>query len=428
MKIDQTGKFQVGGLKATYVLTICSLLYAFNYADRYVMAVVLQPMKIELGLTDLQMGIINAAFNFGAVICLLPIAHFVDTWSRRKMIGLMAIGWSMFTLFTGMAGGYIQLILARLGVGMGESGFIAGGTALVSASYAPEKRARKLAIFSTFVTVGVLSAYIGGGYVSAKFGWRVPFYFFGIPGVILGVLAFFMQDYSTAKADGSAVAHESVWKNLAYIFKIPSLVNIYIGALIFNLLLYAALTWIPALLMRAYGLKEDKAGMIMAVAATLPLIGYSVGGWWADKWHQKRSGGRMLVSAVCMAFVSISFLLMLSVTWDLFNKPLMIFSMIMFVVFGFTPSMVLPGYLATSQDVVKVSVKGLASGMAFLFATVGGLLGTIAVGALSDAFGGGYKGLSYALYVAALFGIPAAFFFWKSAGHVEEDMKKAKVS
>ena len=86
MAIQESGSFVVGGSRATYVLVICSLLNALAYADWQVMAVVLQPMKVDLGLSDVQVGIANTAYFIGIIVFTLPVAHLVDVWSRKKMI------------------------------------------------------------------------------------------------------------------------------------------------------------------------------------------------------------------------------------------------------------------------------------------------------------------------------------------------------
>jgi MFS family permease len=429
MKINQTEQFQVGGSKATFVLIICSLLYAVNYMDRQVMAVVLQPMKIDLGLSDLQMGVINSMFYVGVIFFCMPIAHFVDVWSRKKLIGLMALGWSAFTLATGFAGSYIHMIFARLGVGIGESGFTAGGTALIAASYPPEKRAFKLGIFNMFITVGLIFGFIGGGYISANMGgWRVPFYMFAIPGVILGILAFFMQDYTIKKEDGSAAKHDSFMNNFKTLLKVPTLRWLYLGAAMFALVVYSAMTWIPALLMRSYGIKEDKAGLISGIVGIMSLIGAPLGGFLADKWQKKRSGGRMRLAAVGIILSSIMFMLTLTATFDLGNKSLMIFSFIMLLVYGIVSGLSYPAMSATTQDVVTPNLKGLSAGTSFLALVLGGVFGPVMVGGISKAFGEGYKGLSYALYVTSAFGVLAAIFWWKASRHIDEDMKKVKVN
>lgn len=96
----------------------------------------------------------NAVFFLGVIVFTLPVAHYVDVWSRKKMIGLMAIVWSAFTLGTAWIGGFVGLLVTRFGVGAGEAGFQPGGTALVSASYPEEQRGLKLGIFNLFITVG----------------------------------------------------------------------------------------------------------------------------------------------------------------------------------------------------------------------------------------------------------------------------------
>jgi MFS family permease len=215
MKIKESPSFKIGGPRATYVLVICCLLYAIQYADWQVMSVVLEPMKLALGLSDGQAGLVGSVYFIGIILCSLPAAHLVDRWSRSKTIGVMAFVWSAFTLVTGTAAGLNALIISRFGVGAGAAGFPPGATALVSASYPEEKRAKVLGIFNSFITIGIIFGVIVGGYLSAHHGgWRTPFYIFAIPGIVLGILAFFMQDYRLQKEDGSVFVHDSLGRNL----------------------------------------------------------------------------------------------------------------------------------------------------------------------------------------------------------------------
>jgi MFS family permease len=113
MKISESEGFKIGGPRATYVLIICSLLYAIQYADWQVMSVVLEPMKLALGLSDGQAGLVGSVYFIGIILCSLPAAHLVDRWSRSKTIGVMAFVWSAFTLVTGTAAGLNALIISR---------------------------------------------------------------------------------------------------------------------------------------------------------------------------------------------------------------------------------------------------------------------------------------------------------------------------
>ena len=430
MKIEQSDQFRIGGPKATYVLVICSLLCAIRYADWQVMAVVLQPMKLELDLSDAQVGLVGSSFFLGIILFTLPVAHLVDIWSRKKTIGIMAISWSAFTLATGFAGGLAALLFARFGVGAGEAGVAPGGTALVSASYPEEKRAQKLGIFNMFITVGIIIGVTGGGYLSAHHGgWRTPFYVFAIPGVILGVLAFFMQDYRLKSADGSDFVHDSLASSIKQLWKIHTLRGTYLGLGMYAVLQISVLTWFPALLMRAYGIREDLAGAVMGAVTVIGLAGPILGGLIADRWQKKNPNGRIRLAAVSISAAAAFQLMLLLAALDVTNKPLMVFCAIMLPFYSVFAGMALPAIAATTQDVVPVKLRGLSWGAAMLaLYLLGGAWGPLLVGAISDRSGGGYQGLSLGLAVAALFGFVASGIWLRTARHVGEDIRKARAA
>ncbi len=425
MNIQQSDNFIVGGRRAAYVLLICSLLRAISYADWQVMSVVMEPMKLDLGLSDAQAGLVSSAFFFGIIVFTLPVAHLVDVWSRAKMIGLMAIFWSTFTLATGFVGGLTSLVLMRLGVGVGEAGFGAGGTALVSASYPRKTQGQKLGIFNVFVTIGVILGVVAGGYLSANHGgWRTPFLVFGIPGIVLGILAFFMQDYRLVEADGSAVVHGSLLANLKVLWKIRTLRWLYLGLGMYAVLQISVGTWLPSLLIRAYGIKEDKAGLVMGVVTIIGLAGPILGGILSDKWQQKYAGGRMRLAAISIAIASVLVWLVLIAAFDLNNTTLMYFCAAMMPLHSIFVGMALPAVAATSQEVVPPQLKGLSWGAATMaLFLLGGAWGPMLVGAVSDRFGGGYQGLSLGLAITGVFGLIAAWAWWMTAQHVDADTR-----
>lgn len=423
MNIHPSNNFTVGGRRAAYVLIICSLLRAISYADWQVMSVVMEPMKLDLGLSDAQAGLVSSAFFFGIIVFTLPIAHLVDVWSRAKMIGLMAIFWSTFTVATGFVGGLTSLVLMRLGVGVGEAGFGSGGTALVSASYPRKTQGQKLGIFNVFVTVGVILGVVAGGYLSANHGgWRTPFLVFGIPGIVLGILAFFMQDYRLVEADGSDVVHGSLLANLKQLWKIPTLRWLYLGLGMYAVLQISVGTWLPSLLIRAYGIKEDKAGLVMGIVTIIGLAGPILGGILSDKWQRKYAGGRMRLAAISIAIASVLVWLVLLAAFDLNNKPLMYFCAAMMPLHSIFVGMALPAVAATSQEVVPPQLKGLSWGAATMaLFLLGGAWGPLLVGAVSDHFGGGYEGLSLGLAITSVFGLIAAWAWFMTARHVDAD-------
>ena len=430
MKITESAEFEVGGIRASYVLIVCSLLNAISYADWQVMSVVLEPMKKDLGLTDAQVGILNSAYFIGIILFTMPIAHLVDVWSRKKMIGLMALAWSISTMATGFVGGFAALLITRFGVGLGEAGFMPGGTALVSASYPESKRGQKLGIFNMFVTVGVIVGVIGGGYLSVHHGgWRTPFIVFGIPGVVLGILAFFMQDYSLKKDDGSTFVHDPFLVNLKQLLKIPTLRWLYFGLGMYAVLQISVGTWFPSLLIRAYGIKEDKAGLVMGLVTIIGLAGPILGGILADRWQKTFSGGRMRLASLSIAVATVFMLLVLLAGFDLSNKPLMIFCAVMMPLHSVFVGMAFPAVAATTQDVVPDKFKGLAWGTAMMALFIlGGAWGPLMVGQVSDLLGGGYKGLAIGLSLTAVFGFISSWMWSRAARHVDDDTRLARLS
>ena len=298
----------------------------------------------------------------------------------------------------------------------------------MSASYPEEKRAKVLGIFNSFITIGIIFGVIVGGYLSANHGgWRTPFYIFTIPGIVLGILAFFMQDYRLQKEDGSVFVHDSLGRNLKTLAQIPTLRWLYVGLGMYAVLQISVGTWFPALLMRAYPIKEDVAGLVMGVVTIFGIAGPLLGGVLADRWQRKRPDGRMRLASLSIAVASVFALLVLLAAVDINNKPLMIFCAIMMPLHSISVGMAFPAVAATTQDVVPPKLRGLSWGVALVALFVlGGAWGPLLVGAVSDGFGGGYRGLALGLALAALFGFVASWLWFMSERHVERDTKRAK--
>ena len=150
-----------------------------------------------LKLTKTQVGWIQNFFLLSIGLFAIPVSYLVDRWSRKKGISLMALLWSVTTFVTGLGTGFASVVIPRVGVGVGEAGFGPGGTALIGASYKPEERGHKLGIFNMFIALGIVAGLLLGGFFAQKWGLAAPFFVFAVPGIILGILALFMQDYPT---------------------------------------------------------------------------------------------------------------------------------------------------------------------------------------------------------------------------------------
>jgi MFS family permease len=419
----ETGKpkeHQIGGWSAHYVLIVCTLLYAINYMDRQVFSVVLQPMKIDLGLTDAECGLASTVLILGMALFSFPIAHMVDRWSRKKSMGIMAILWSGFTFATGLAKNFIGVIIPRAFVGLGEAGFVPGGAAIISASYPKEKRGRAMGIFHIAIPLGAAAGVMIGGVISAQYGWRTPFYYFAIPGIILGILAFFMKDYKTAEPTGTEVGIKGFFQALGNVLKLPTIKWFYpaLGLTVF--MSTSVLIWMPSLIMRMLNVNESYAGMLVGGIGLAAIIGAPLGGFLSDFWRKKDPRGRMYVPAVANLIGAVLIVAVILLKFS----PL---GIAIAVLYGIAVSMAVPAFATVSQDIVPVAHKGLSMGLVvFAQYLFGGAWGPYVIGAVSDALGGGANGLSIAIMLSAIVGLIGGVFFIIAARTYPADADKVR--
>ena len=415
-------KFKEGGVHAYVTLVVLCLLFMVNFMDRQLISVVLEPMKKDIGLTDTQAGVIQTVFLLCIALFSFPIARLVDRWSRRKTIGIMAILWSVFTFVTGIGRNFIQVTLPRTLVAVGEAGFSSGGTALLSTGFPANMRSKILGIFNMMMPLGMIVGVVLGGYLSANFGgWRTPFYIFAIPGMILGIIAFFLRDYKTVDSVTSKEGR-GFFKDAGRLLKIPTLKWMYMGYGLHNFMVYAVLAWIPALFMRTLGIAEDKAGMITGLIAIASVIGAPLGGFIADSWQKKNGRARLLMPMIANILAVTAIILgMLALYFKLFTAAFIIIG-----VWGLGSVLGVGAVNAASQDVVTPNYRGTSWGLAIFFMYVLGGWSPVVIGIISDALGGGATGLQIAIGIASAISIPAALFCWLGSRHYVADMEKVK--
>lgn len=421
--------FGSGGRKARLILIVCMLLYMVNYMDRQVLSVVLEPMKADLGLTDTQAGILQTVFFLSMALLAFPISFFVDRWSRRKTVAIMAIVWSAATYVTGLGKSFLGVILPRIFVGAGEAGFSAGGTAWITAAYPPESRGKALGFFNVAIPVGAALGVMLGGYLSTHYGgWRTPFFVFAVPGIILGIIAYFLPDYKTIKEpERSSSSIKSIIADTMELWRIPSLKWLFIGYGFHNMMTFAFLAWAPALLMRSLKIPESQAGMILGGLGLFAIVGALTGGWLADAWQKRNNRGRMLLAAMADPIATIIFIvsmIFLQASTSLASVHFIAYA-IMALLYGTASVLGMPAVGAVTQDVVHPRLKGISWGMAmFCMYMLGGAWGPVLVGAISDRLGGGAAGLQTSLIIASLAGLLGGLCFWLSSRHYPVDCAK----
>ena len=390
-----------------------------NQMDRLVFSVVLQPMKIELGLNDTALGVLQTVFILSIALLAFPVSYLVDRWSRRKSISLMALIWSAFTFVTGLATNFWGVLFPRTLVGVGEAAFAPGGVAMITAAYPKEKRGKVAGVFVLAMSLGTALGVVLGGYLSAKFGWRTPFYIFAIPGIMLAIAAFFMRDYKTAQTDNGPVGN-NFFRSILELLKIKTFIWYLLGYAMFQVVTQPVLAWAPAYVMRAENVTEDKAGMIVAAIVVMSIIAAPLGGFIADWWQKKNARARMLFPAICSALCTVFMAGALALKLENLG-------FVLALLFGVFNVIGLPAMGIVSQEVVKPHQKSLSFGVTtFAMYLLGGAWAPAVVGAISDSLGGGATGLQIALLISCSGGLLGGLFLWIGSRYFVADSEKVK--
>ena len=178
-----------------YVLFVLTLVYAFNFIDRQIIGILSPFIKADLGLDDAQLGWLKGIyFALLYTVMGIPIAWLADRYSRVNIIAISLTLWSGFTAASGLAANYVQLAVARIGVGIGEAGGSPPSHSIISDLFPKEKRAGALAIYSLGIPFGVMLAFFASAFFlqGGTADWRTVMYSVGIPGVLLALLLKFI--------------------------------------------------------------------------------------------------------------------------------------------------------------------------------------------------------------------------------------------
>ncbi|MBT7245808.1 MAG: MFS transporter, partial [Proteobacteria bacterium] len=175
-----------------YALGLLTLVYTFNFVDRQLLAILQESIKADLLLSDSQLGLLTGfAFAVFYVLAGIPIARWADRSNRKNIIALAIGCWSFMTAISGLVQSYTQLLLARIGVGVGEAGGSPPAHSIISDIFPPENRASALAFYCTGINIGVLVGFLFGGWLNEVFSWRVAFFVVGAPGLIIALIVGF---------------------------------------------------------------------------------------------------------------------------------------------------------------------------------------------------------------------------------------------
>ncbi|MED5565212.1 MAG: MFS transporter, partial [Pseudomonadota bacterium] len=317
---------------------------------------------------------------------------------------------------------FAQLLLARIGVGVGEAGTSPPSHAVIADMYAPNERATPLAIFALGINIGLLMAFLVGGWVSHHYGWRIAFQVVALPGLLLAVVAMFsLRDPPRGLSDGhEAQKAPPLGEVTLYILHNKTLRQLIIGSTLVVTVGYGAIAWLPTYFVRAHAMTTIEVGQILALLIGIGGgIGTALGGHFADRLG-KRDVRWNLWLIILLALVGLPFsvgaYLATDATWAI---VLLAFPVSVGALY-FGPT------LAMLHTLVKPEMRSLASAILLFINNIIGLgLGPLMIGVLSDYFSADYgaRALPYAMVTSALLAIWASFHLWLAAGTLRADIE-----
>jgi MFS family permease len=409
---------------ARYVLGVLFVVYVFNFIDRQILAILLQPIKQDLHASDTAMGFLTGfAFALFYAVAGIPIARLADRRGRSMLIAAGLAVWSAMTAASGLAQTFTQLALARFGVGVGEAAGSPPAHSLIADYFSPRRRASAMAIYSSGLFVGVLFGYLIGGWINEFFGWRRAFFVVGLPGLAMALIVrLTVRDPPRGYADGlhDTGMTEPAAEVFRFLWRLRSFRHLSLAAALHAFASYGLAAWAPAFLMRVHAMGTGEVGTWLGpIAGLAGGTGTILGGFAADRLAARDVRWNMWLPAIgvslALPFSTLSYLSPQKLPALLFLVPATFFGAM-----WFGPTM------AMTQSLVKLRMRALASAMLlFVISLIGLGLGPLAVGVLSDLLAGpfGAQSIRYALLLAGVANVGAALHYVLAARTLRQDLQ-----
>lgn len=381
------------------VLAMLLLVYTFNFLDRQILGILVQPIKADLHLTDTQMGLLGGtAFAILYSTLAIPLALIADRTSRSWVITVSLSVWSLFTALCGAATGFGQLFLFRLGVGVGEAGGVAPSYALIADYFPPERRARALGIYSMGIPIGLAMGTLLGAFIATYIDWRAAFVAVGVAGLIIApVFRWLVRDPVRVAAPSGRAPVSAVFAILA---KKPSFWLMAFAASMSSLAGYGLAFWVPSLMIRSYHFDLRTTALYFA---SLLLVGGAsgvfLGGVLADRMGKADRGTYAKIPAFAWMITAPLFVAG-------FLSPSPVLAWFLFLIPNALNILWLGPLTTAVQHLVPPHMRATASASFLLINNLIGLgVGSFAIGALSDGLTArfGAEALRYSAVVVACF-------------------------
>ncbi len=410
---------------AWYVVVLLGLIYAVNIADRYVMSVLIEPIKADLHLSDGAVGFLTGvALAFFYVLAGIPIATLADRVSRVRLIACALAAWSLITALCGVTRTFGQLVLARIFVGVGEAGGTPPSASLLSDYFDWRRRPLALSVFSIGASIGSMLGAMAG-YVSDHWGWRSTFFVLGIPGIVLAVILLLtVREPQRGRFDAAPPATEApgLMAMLRYCRASPAMLHAFWASFLYCTWSWGLMWWTPSYLVRSIHMSLSDAGrslaLIHGIGGTAVLIGTGAIMRLLEK-SDVRAVPRFIALA-CLLGTPASVVAFTSHDQTVVLAALWLFIPITYAVFG-------PPY-AMIQNLSPAPMRAQTMALLQICGNIGNLIvAPQLVGLASDALNARYgdESLRMALIPLTLVGLWASLHWWLSGRYILRGMARA---
>ena len=406
-----------------YALAVLVAVYTFNFIDRQILSILIEPVKAELGLSDTAMGLLTGfAFATFYVTLGIPIARLADRTNRRNLIAAAISVWSVFTALSGMAQNFWHLLIARIGVGIGEAGCSPPAHSMIADYFPADQRATALGIYSLGIPFGIMFGLFAGGWINEFFGWRMAFFVVGLPGLLLALLVrFTLVEPPRGMAEGRIDKGEqpSIRETLHYLWQKKSFRHMSFAAGLAAFVGYGFITWAPAFLIRSFNMSTGEVGTWFGLILGIPGgLGIALGGYLADKGGARDPKWYLWTTALALLIICpLNFVVFLAT-----DSTTALIAMII-------PVLLSNFYQATTfsqtQGISELRMRSVAAGILLFIINIIGLgLGPQLVGVVSDMLKDNYgpESLRYALLICSMVNIWAAVHYFIAGRHLKDDL------
>lgn len=426
------------GFSKHYALIILTLAYTSSHVDRGIVNILMPSIKAAFDVSDTLLGLMGGlVFALFYATLGVPIAMWADRGNRRNIIALAVTVWSGMTAACGLAGSFSHLLLARIGVGIGEAGSSPPSHSMISDLYPKEQRSTAMSVYTVGVYAGAMIGLVLGGYVVQNFGWRETFFVVGLPGLVIAALVrFTIAEPVRGGVDGLAGRDSNpdvsnaarvtayfmaLWEVFVHLWHTRSARHIIIGLTLVSFVGYGGLIFGPSFFARSLHLDMTKIGLIFGLTAGfVGGFGSILGGYLADRFSRKDMRWNAWVVALAK-LVGMPLFIIFYMSSDLtIMIPVYVVSSVLGA-FYLGPS------FAMIQSLTPIHMRALASAvMLFVLNFIALGFGPLTVGLISDLLEPtfGVESLRWALFGTSFIGVWAAIHYYWAGQTYQADLAK----